>query len=70
MRTYGVLQGPNDEPVLVLDPTKAEEKVCEGFLYFVVNELGELVYVSKQGKLELDPQLILSLAQKIQIEDR
>jgi exosome complex RNA-binding protein Rrp42 (RNase PH superfamily) len=53
-----------------LDPTKAEEKVCEGFLYFVVNELGELVYVSKQGKLELDPQLILSLAQKIQIEDR
>ena len=69
MRTYGILSGPNAEPVLILDPSAQEEMVCEGFLYFVVNELGELIYVSKQGRLDIEPQILQALVQKIQVED-
>jgi hypothetical protein len=32
MRNYGVLNGPNGEPILILDPTRDEEDICDGFL--------------------------------------
>lgn len=32
MRNYGILSGPNGETLMILDPTKDEELICDGFL--------------------------------------
>lgn len=54
---------------MVLDPTKEEELVCEGFIYLAINETGDLIYFSKQGKSDLEAETLKLLIDKIQSED-
>lgn len=69
MRNYGGVESSSGETVLILDPSRDEEEICDGFLQFVINDSGELIYISQQGKLKIDPLILGALVQKLQNED-
>lgn len=61
LQTFAILNGEQD--LVILDPTKEEEEVCNGSLVVAVNVYGDICFLHKPGNSLIGMELLLKVIQ-------